>query len=733
MATTLTDRNYGIETSVAIKPPVQAVATVNVNVQVGGIAPITTTAGQFTPNPGSSQAAADRILLPSQTNQTENGIWSANTGAWIRTGDFDGNRDAVPGTLIVYQGPAGTVFYQVQLAAGAPPGNVITIGTTPINITAIAALPPAPPINTAYYPTTDIERVGGVVPVNSFPLGTPYRYAAKGGAVRISDAVITAGNPIVTSASGGFAKAVAGMVCVVIDGGASRAGGRPAPLLTTILSVQSANQITLNTNLIQVGSVTFNGTLNSNATISAPSINPITAGVGLCRTWSASSSGGHIPAGATISATSATTLTLSGNATATGAESITLTAPAEICFGWDDHAALATAASLPYPITDPVDNFLSTLPLSLGLTGCNSLSMRGSKIFFALANNVQHCVTMTGFDRTNAIAFNAGMRYTPFDFDLPEIDCCNTGLDGLQLLQSNFSRVRARVLNTYRNAFGEIFTVDGHWQEGNQVDISCARIGLHFQHKVNKAQVYQNLATYRIQGRSCGLNSVWLGINATTQKDQLGGGIRIYGGGNAVADGGINQNTWGMGASCELDAQRVIALSFGSDVCNSAVSFVDASAAYVIEGSAGAAFSNSYRWSLFGAMVIEDISESADARGGYQYFAAPGTTFQSNTILSPAAGPWGQTIYNAAVWLAAGTDNLIRFVGSLAYAGSLTITGQVGFNGSSPAAPQTGWGVPINGAVIANFNGSGATLLQTSEALASVLSALLAAGIGIKA
>lgn len=133
MTTLVTDRNYGIMASTAVKPPVQAVAIANVNIQTGGVGPIITLGGTYTPNPGDSSNPADRILLSAQTNPVENGIYNANVGAWIRTGDFDGNRDAVQGTLVTcLQG--GIAFYQLVTP------NPIIIGTTALSFTQIGAV-----------------------------------------------------------------------------------------------------------------------------------------------------------------------------------------------------------------------------------------------------------------------------------------------------------------------------------------------------------------------------------------------------------------------------------------------------------------------------------------------------------------------------------------------------------------------------------------------------------------
>lgn len=657
MTSSITDRVYGVSSDVAVKAPCLAV-TAGVPVPLVGLGAV----GGYTPNVG------DRILVKDQTDPTANGIYNASQGAWQRSGDFDGPYDCVQGTLVVVYFPNSQATI-LQLTTPNP-----IIGTTPLNFASFVN-----PNQTPYYPQTPIELQKSVTPINlAYGPGSVYRYGTKGGAGRVADAVIA--GAVLTSASGGFAGAVAGQIAVVVDGGASRTGGRPAPLITTILSVQSINQITLSTPVIAPASVVMNGTLNATTLVTATSVNPITGGVGLTRNWAIT--GTNIPASTTVAYTSSSTLTLSQAATGSGTFVLTLTAPIEVCFGYDDSAAINAALSLPYPITDIKDNFLMAQPINQNGTGCNNVSMPSALILMPLGNNTQHCVTLSGLDRTNAVNYLVGIRYLPFKFEIGEIDCCNTGLDGIQLQQSNWSTVRTRLTNTFRNALGEFFLVNGHWQEGNTVDITCGRVGLHFHHKVNKAQVYQTLGGYRIMGRAPGLNSVYLGINATTQPDQCGTGIRLYASGAAVADGGISQNVWGGQAFCELDGQRSTALSFGSDIGNSAVVFVDASAAYVIEGAASAAVGNTYRSNTFSNMVIEDISQGSDTRGGFQYYAMANTTVQSTTVLASSAGPWGQFQTNGL--FQNGPDNFVRSVQRLSFQGLQLIPNNGGSGGILP-------------------------------------------------
>lgn len=98
MPSTATDRIDGLTTSVAVKAPCRAVSsanhTLNGEQSVGGV----------------SCTEGDRVLLISQTDQTENGIWVVDTGDWVRARDFDGTRDAVEGTIVIIPTPSAALY-----------------------------------------------------------------------------------------------------------------------------------------------------------------------------------------------------------------------------------------------------------------------------------------------------------------------------------------------------------------------------------------------------------------------------------------------------------------------------------------------------------------------------------------------------------------------------------------------------------------------------------------------
>jgi len=84
-----TDRLNGLSTSTAIKAPVRLATFTNIT--LSGLQSID----------GVTTAERDRVLVKSQDNAIQNGIWLASERPWTRAHDFDGSRDAAGGTLVV--------------------------------------------------------------------------------------------------------------------------------------------------------------------------------------------------------------------------------------------------------------------------------------------------------------------------------------------------------------------------------------------------------------------------------------------------------------------------------------------------------------------------------------------------------------------------------------------------------------------------------------------------------
>lgn len=85
----ITDRADGISAAVAMKGPVKVATTANI-----------TLSGQQTID-GIAVVEGDRVLVKSQTDAEDNGIYRASTGAWTRTADFDTTSDIAMGTQVL--------------------------------------------------------------------------------------------------------------------------------------------------------------------------------------------------------------------------------------------------------------------------------------------------------------------------------------------------------------------------------------------------------------------------------------------------------------------------------------------------------------------------------------------------------------------------------------------------------------------------------------------------------
>lgn len=102
MTGTATDRRQGITSSIAIKVPCRVATTGNITLSGEQIID------------GVTVASGDRVLVNSQTDQTTNGIYYADTSTWKRAPDFDGQLDAARGTLVyVTEGTIGVGTWRV--------------------------------------------------------------------------------------------------------------------------------------------------------------------------------------------------------------------------------------------------------------------------------------------------------------------------------------------------------------------------------------------------------------------------------------------------------------------------------------------------------------------------------------------------------------------------------------------------------------------------------------------
>lgn len=96
MSSVTTDRRQGVNSGAAIKVATRVASTANLTLQ--GLQTVD----------GVVLVADDRVLVKNQTDPVENGIYNADTGAWTRTLDADGEFDLKKGTLVYVN--AGTTL-----------------------------------------------------------------------------------------------------------------------------------------------------------------------------------------------------------------------------------------------------------------------------------------------------------------------------------------------------------------------------------------------------------------------------------------------------------------------------------------------------------------------------------------------------------------------------------------------------------------------------------------------
>jgi hypothetical protein len=189
----ITDRLNGIQAGLAVKAPARAVTSSAIALS-----------GEQTVN-GVAVVAGDRVLVKDQADTTANGIYVVSTSAWERAADFDGNRDAVQGTLVVvYNNIALGVLYQLTTA------NPVVFGTSHITFT----LRDNPAIT---YDQTQAELNAGVTPTDrSYKPGDVRRYGAvldgaTNGVAALQSAINVGGTVYIPSDAEGLALASASL------------------------------------------------------------------------------------------------------------------------------------------------------------------------------------------------------------------------------------------------------------------------------------------------------------------------------------------------------------------------------------------------------------------------------------------------------------------------------------------------------------------------------------------
>ena len=120
--TTITDRRFGVNSSIAIKVPCLAAASVNI-----------TLSGEQNVD-GVDHSENDRCLVTGQDDAAENGIYNVSTGSWVRSADWNGPNDIAKGTQVnVTDGANNTGTWEVDT------DNPIIVAETSIVLSMVAA------------------------------------------------------------------------------------------------------------------------------------------------------------------------------------------------------------------------------------------------------------------------------------------------------------------------------------------------------------------------------------------------------------------------------------------------------------------------------------------------------------------------------------------------------------------------------------------------------------------
>jgi hypothetical protein len=83
---------------------------------------------------GVAVTAGDRVLVNAQTVLAENGIYDVEATAWTRAADWDGERDATNGTIVIVAGDPLISLYQLDVT------GTFTIGTSDATFVLMATL-----------------------------------------------------------------------------------------------------------------------------------------------------------------------------------------------------------------------------------------------------------------------------------------------------------------------------------------------------------------------------------------------------------------------------------------------------------------------------------------------------------------------------------------------------------------------------------------------------------------
>ncbi len=156
MTSEILERRRGVTGGRAFKLPCRVATTANIT--LSGLQTID----------GVTVVADDRVLVKDQTTGSQNGIYVADTGAWVRAPDFDGTRDSVQGTLVLITSGTDNATTVYQLTTATP-----VIGTSSLTFAVTGTFATPWVIKTTTYTASMYERIAANTTSAAFTITLP--------------------------------------------------------------------------------------------------------------------------------------------------------------------------------------------------------------------------------------------------------------------------------------------------------------------------------------------------------------------------------------------------------------------------------------------------------------------------------------------------------------------------------------------------------------------------------
>lgn len=256
MADNRVDRINGLVGSIAVKAPCKVATTAAITLSgaqtIDGIA-LT-----------ADETPRQRVLVKDQADDTENGIYDVNSGAWTRSPDFDGSRDVVDGTQVLVNEGTPSFAKSYYLSATNP----VVIGTDSLTFIASSNTEETFSVSDEAYNATTWNGETTTAPSKNavrdkiVSIDSGKQDVITGAATTIVASDLTASRAMASNASGKVAVATATLAQLnfLAD-------------VTSLIQAQIDSKLAANSDFVIKGWVNFNGsTMNINDSINVDSL-----------------------------------------------------------------------------------------------------------------------------------------------------------------------------------------------------------------------------------------------------------------------------------------------------------------------------------------------------------------------------------------------------------------------------------------------------------------------------